>query len=81
MFFYEQESSDKTIDYHFDNSLYRCKTSGIKTTIIDFSLSRLTSVTDSCTIYNNLAEDPTLFTAKGDYQFEIYRLIIINVYE
>jgi len=26
-------------------------------------------------VYNNLAEDTELFTADGDYQFEIYRLM------
>lgn len=26
-------------------------------------------------IYNNLADDPELFTSDGDYQFEIYRLM------
>ena len=53
------------------------ETGGVITTIIDFSLSRLTK--DDVTIYNNLSEDPTLFNAKGkdqpggDYQFDIYR--------
>ena len=66
------------MDYIIDGVEYKVETSGIQTTIIDFSLSRLTSLTDSCTIYNNLAEDPTLFTAKGldkggDYQFDVYR--------
>ena len=53
------------------------ETCGVTTTIIDFSLSRLSM--DKVTIFNNLSEDPTLFTARGkdqpggDYQFDIYR--------
>ncbi|KAL0131662.1 hypothetical protein PUN28_002892 [Cardiocondyla obscurior] len=30
---------------------------------------------EGCCIYNDLALDPVLFTAHGDYQFEIYRLM------
>jgi len=75
-----KETTAKSVDYIIDGVEYKVETSGIQTTIIDFSLSRLTSLTDSCTIYNNLAEDPTLFTAKGldkggDYQFDVYRLM------
>lgn len=28
-----------------------------------------------CCIFNDLASDPALFTAQGEYQFEIYRLM------
>lgn len=42
-------------------------------TIIDFTLSRMTS--EDCCIFNDLAMDTDLFTANGDYQFEIYRLM------
>jgi len=41
--------------------------------IIDFTLSRM--VYDGCCIYNDLSKDPALFTAEGDYQFEVYRLM------
>ena len=49
---------------------------GVHTTIIDFSLSRAEVRGD--VIYNNLAEDPSIFEANGrehggDYQFDIYR--------
>jgi hypothetical protein len=62
------------------NSICRVDTLGVETTIIDFSLSRLTSGADNCTIFKNLAEDPTLFAAAGldkggDYQFDIYRMM------
>ncbi|KAF0291494.1 putative serine/threonine-protein kinase haspin [Amphibalanus amphitrite] len=50
---------------------YRLPTAGLRATIIDFTLSRLRA--DGAVVYNNLAEDPTLFNAHGDHQFEVYR--------
>lgn len=41
--------------------------------IIDFTLSRMSY--EGCCIFNDLALDPALFTAQGEYQFEIYRLM------
>ncbi|XP_076766925.1 haspin [Xylocopa sonorina] len=46
---------------------------GVKVSIIDFTLSRITY--QGCSVFNDLASDPTLFTAQGEYQFEIYRLM------
>ena len=69
------------VDYWVAGNRYRVDTHGVEITIIDFSLSRLTSsAADGCTIYKNLANDPTLFTAMGlknggDYQFDIYRMM------
>ena len=45
---------------------------GVLATIIDFSLSRI-ALPSGTVVFNNLAEDPDLFTAEGDYQFDIYR--------
>ena len=50
---------------------YRLPTAGLRATLIDFTLSRLRA--DGAVVYNNLAEDPTLFSAHGDHQFEVYR--------
>ncbi|XP_071498950.1 uncharacterized protein [Diadema antillarum] len=44
---------------------------GLHVSIIDFTLSRLQK--DDCTVYCDLAEDPTLFTGEGDKQFDVYR--------
>jgi len=73
-----KETERKSVDYHLNGSTYSVETCGVETTIIDFSLSRLSSSVDQCIIFNNLAEDPTLFKALGaenggDYQFDIYR--------
>lgn len=56
---------------------------GVAATIIDYSLSRVSlplgvtgvGVSESAALYNDLAEDDTLFDAVGDYQFEVYRLM------
>ncbi|XP_037069244.1 putative serine/threonine-protein kinase haspin homolog, partial [Pollicipes pollicipes] len=50
---------------------YGLPSAGVRATLIDFTLSRLR--VDGAVVYNNLAEDPTLFTAHGDHQFEVYR--------
>ncbi|CAF4849902.1 unnamed protein product [Pieris macdunnoughi] len=49
---------------------HRVRTCGVKATIIDYSLSR---VSVGRVLYCNLAEDESLFEAVGDYQFEVYR--------
>ncbi|CAK1555464.1 unnamed protein product [Leptosia nina] len=50
---------------------YRVRTCGVKATIIDYSLSRLSL--DGRVLCCDLSEDETLFDALGDYQFEVYR--------
>ncbi|XP_076461813.1 uncharacterized protein LOC143294262 [Babylonia areolata] len=49
------------------------RTHGIHANIIDFTLSRLTK--EGCTVFCDLATDDTLFEGKGDYQFDIYRMM------
>lgn len=46
---------------------------GIKATIIDYTMSRLT--TNGLDIYTDLAQDCGIFNGSGDYQFEIYQLM------
>ncbi|KAK7084830.1 Serine/threonine-protein kinase haspin [Halocaridina rubra] len=64
-------TKESSLDFHINHGIYTVQTQGVKATIIDFTLSRLKA--PHCVMYNNLAEDPSLFTAQGDYQFEIYR--------
>jgi len=72
-----KETTQKTVDFTLGGDTYQVETGGVLTTIIDFSLSRLAM--DNVIIFNNLSEDPTLFTARGkdqpggDYQFDIYK--------
>ena len=69
-------TTETSYEYKLDkNTIYSVSTHGMKATIIDFSLSRLSvkSNDEAIEIYKDVSEDPTLFTAQGDYQFEIYR--------
>jgi len=72
-----KETTDKFVQFTLRGDTFQVETGGVQTSIIDFSLSRLSM--DKVTIFNNLSEDPTLFTARGkgqpggDYQFDIYR--------
>ncbi|XP_025421593.1 myb-like protein D [Sipha flava] len=61
------------ISFKLDGDIFTIPSHGVKVTIIDFTLSRITHYNKS--VYNDLAEDTELFTSDGDYQFEIYRLM------
>ncbi|XP_065357235.1 serine/threonine-protein kinase haspin homolog [Calliphora vicina] len=62
-----------TITYKLDDAIMTIPTKGVKITIIDYTLSRMT-FNDYC-FYNDLSNDEELFIATGDYQFEIYRMM------
>ena len=71
-----RDTEDKVLEYALDkDTVYEVKTEKTKATIIDFSLSRLTSTKDKCVLFNDLSKDPELFQAQGDYQFDIYRSV------
>ncbi|XP_011705185.1 PREDICTED: uncharacterized protein LOC105460437 isoform X2 [Wasmannia auropunctata] len=61
------------IYYNLEGREIKVPSKGVKVSIIDFTLSRM--LYQGCCIYNDLALDPALFTAHGEYQFEIYRLM------
>ncbi|XP_050303416.1 uncharacterized protein LOC126741126 [Anthonomus grandis grandis] len=63
----------KKINFKHKGKVKSLKTEGVQVTIIDFTLSRMTH--DDVVIFNDLGQDPDLFQAEGDYQFEIYRLM------
>ncbi|CAH1173743.1 unnamed protein product [Phaedon cochleariae] len=60
-----------TVEFSLDGEKYRFPSKGVQATIIDFTLSRIEY--DGVVIFNDLGTDPDLFTAEGDYQFQIYR--------
>lgn len=62
---------DTRLKYLLDGKTVTIDSGGVSVAIIDFTLSRMTC-NDVC-FYNDLSLDPELFTAKGDYQFDIYR--------
>ncbi|XP_067214071.1 uncharacterized protein Haspin isoform X2 [Linepithema humile] len=61
------------IFYNLNGKEIKVPSNGVKMSIIDFTLSRM--LYQGCCIYNDLALDPALFSAHGEYQFEIYRLM------
>ena len=68
-----RDTDDKSLNYQVGKEVYTVKTDKVKATIIDFTLSRLKSNEDEQLVFYDLAQDPDLFEAEGDYQFDIYR--------
>ena len=72
-----KETKEKEVQYRLAGDTFTVDTEGVNISIIDFSLSRLS--TGGHTIFSDKTSDPTLFTALGkdkpggDYQFDIYR--------
>ncbi|XP_045596010.2 uro-adherence factor A isoform X1 [Procambarus clarkii] len=65
------QTKETSINFKLNGECYTLQTNGVKATVIDFTLSRMKL--PHCVVFNNLAEDPSLFAGEGDYQFEIYR--------
>ena len=59
--------------YNLNGGEYSVDSCGVKATIIDYTLSRMSY--KGCIVYNDLEDDETLFRGSGDYQFDIYRLM------
>lgn len=70
-------TAEKFTEYRLDGKIITIPTYGVKATIIDFTLSRM--FYDDAVLYDNLAKDEELFSAHGDYQFDIYRLMRYRV--
>lgn len=68
-----QTTEDKEICYKLNGQDLIVPTHGVKASIIDYTLSRM--VSEGCCFYNDLAQDEDLFSACGDYQFDIYRFM------
>nr|XP_031838811.1 uncharacterized protein LOC116429706 isoform X1 [Nomia melanderi]XP_031838812.1 uncharacterized protein LOC116429706 isoform X1 [Nomia melanderi] len=66
-------TTESHIHYKLGKKRIQLISKGVKVSIIDFTLSRVTY--QGCSVFNDLASDPSLFTAQGEYQFEIYRLM------
>ncbi|KAG5346810.1 HASP kinase, partial [Acromyrmex charruanus] len=66
-------TKEQYIYYNLGGREIKFPSKGVKVSIIDFTLSRM--LYQGCCIYNDLALDPALFTAHGEYQFDIYRLM------
>lgn len=66
-------TAEKFITFILNGKSIEIPTFGVRATIIDYTLSRIV-YRDVC-LYQDLAADPLLFEADGDYQFDIYRLM------
>lgn len=66
-------TTESTLTYHLNGKSVEIRTYGIKATIIDYTLSRI--VYKNCCLFQDLAADPEIFEAEGDYQYDIYRLM------
>ncbi|ALC39168.1 Haspin [Drosophila busckii] len=68
-----EKTDNRELAYKLNGKDLSVKTKGIKLTIIDYTLSRVT-VDENCH-YNDLSVDEELFEATGDYQYDIYRMM------
>ncbi|KAL8603701.1 hypothetical protein ACOMHN_017198 [Nucella lapillus] len=68
-----QPTTEEVVTSTLGGHPFSVPTQGVRVSIIDFTLSRLTK--DGCTVFCDLATDDTLFEGQGDYQFEIYRMM------
>ncbi|XP_028403274.1 serine/threonine-protein kinase haspin-like [Dendronephthya gigantea] len=63
----------KTVHYKLCGNDISVDSAGVFVSIIDFTLSRLAK--DGVTVFCDLSKDPDIFNGKGDYQFQVYRLM------
>lgn len=66
-------TDEKEVTFRLNGKEIKIETHGVKVSIIDYTLSRM--VFEGCCFYNDLANDEELFSAVGDYQFDIYRFM------
>uniref|UniRef100_A0A1B0F0A5 non-specific serine/threonine protein kinase n=1 Tax=Phlebotomus papatasi TaxID=29031 RepID=A0A1B0F0A5_PHLPP len=66
-------TDEKEIEFLYNGELIAIPSHGVCVTIIDYTLSRMVYAGE-CQ-YNDLSQDEELFSASGDYQFDIYRLM------
>ena len=72
-----KDTKEKNISFTINGETFPVATGGIKTHIIDFSLSRLED--QEGIVFKDLSQDPDLFRGQGvdkggDFQFDVYRM-------
>ncbi|KAL1491946.1 hypothetical protein ABEB36_012462 [Hypothenemus hampei] len=68
-----QVSTNEKITYRFRGKEIKICSYGVKVTMIDFTMSRITL--DNVNIFVDLSNDCGVFNGSGDYQYEIYKLM------
>ncbi|KAK9540186.1 hypothetical protein VZT92_002655 [Zoarces viviparus] len=66
-------TKQKTGSFFLNGTAHSLDTKGVLVRIIDYSLSRLEI--DGLTVSCDISNDEALFMGRGDYQFDIYRLM------
>ncbi|CAH1390653.1 unnamed protein product, partial [Nezara viridula] len=66
-------TSERDIPFTLNRDKYTILTNGVKATIIDFTLSRMTFPCSDIPVYCDIGQDPDMFIGTGDYQFDVYR--------
>ncbi|XP_038070944.1 uncharacterized protein LOC119739891 isoform X2 [Patiria miniata] len=64
-------TSNKSVSFWLEGEEIKVVSHGVLAGMIDFTLSRLEK--DGCTVFCDLSSDETLFTGRGDPQFDVYR--------
>ncbi|KAH8391708.1 hypothetical protein KR009_001713, partial [Drosophila setifemur] len=72
-----KKTNKKQICFKLSNNNLTVYTKGVNVTIIDYTLSRITI--DECCHFNDLSNDEELFSATGDYQYDIYRKMRVQL--
>lgn len=68
-----KRTKEEFIYFRLNHKDYFIKSHGVRATIVDFTLSRITQRESHCLSHLDLTNLPWLFTGKGDIQFDIYR--------
>lgn len=69
-----RHTEEREATFVLNGQTYTVPTEGVQVTIIDYTLSRMLYKRNYLQ-FNDLAHDEDLFSATGDYQYEIYRLM------
>lgn len=68
-----KETEEIEIEFKLEGKIIKVPTHGVQAKIIDYTLSRI--ICHGIQFCTDLSKDDDLFTASGDYQFDIYRLM------
>lgn len=66
-------TEEEFIKFVLKGKSYEIKSEGVRATIIDYSLSRMTY--EGAVLYNDLENDPKLFGGTPDFLYAIYRFM------
>ncbi|KAI1285361.1 Serine/threonine-protein kinase haspin [Halotydeus destructor] len=64
---------ESQLEYAVDGVHYSVDSNGLLASVIDFTLSRMAK--DGVIIHDDLEKYPDLYQGKGDYQFDVYRMM------